>query len=251
MKIRNSKFEIRNLLVSVFVLTACYLLLATSALAAGATLSLSPASGTFNQGCSFSMDVLLDTGGIPTDGTDAILFYDPTRFNVTKIRSGTIYSDYPGNTIDAQNGKISMHGLASISSAFTGQGVLASIDFTIPQFAPTGATQINFDFDPNDKAKTTDSNVVERTTVADVLNQVNNGSYTVGTGNCNGVSVSPTVTPVNRGGSSGQPGQGETQPAPSFEPKPLPQSADFNTTVVVASVGAMLIILGILGLALL
>src|SRR3990167_1935016 len=130
MKIRNSKFEIRNLLVSVFVLTACYLLLATSALASGATLSLSPASGTFNQGCSFSMDVLLDTGGIPTDGTDAILFYDPTRFNVTKIRSGTIYSDYPGNTIDAQNGKISMHGLASISSAFTGQGVLASIDFT-------------------------------------------------------------------------------------------------------------------------
>ncbi|MDO8639059.1 MAG: cohesin domain-containing protein, partial [Candidatus Daviesbacteria bacterium] len=216
----------------------------TTVYAAGATLSLSPSTGTFNRGCSFSIDVLLDTGGVQTDGTDAILFYDPTRFIASKIRSGTIYSEYPGNTIDSQNGKISINGLASISSAFAGQGVLASIDFTIPATAPTSATQIKFDFDPNDKAKTTDSNVVERGTVADILNQVNDGNYTIGTGSC---VASPSAAPIYQGAPIDQT---ETK-TPPIEQKPLPQSADFNTTVILVSTGVILVFLGILGMVIL
>lgn len=240
--------RIKNLFISFISLTICYLLPTSSVLAAGATLSLSPSSKIISQGCPFSIDILLDTGGASTDGTDVILFYDPTRFSASKIRSGTIYSDYPGNAIDAQGGKITVSGLSSVSSAYAGQGILASIDFTVAPTAPLSATQIKFDFDPSDKAKTTDSNIVERGTVADILSQVTDGNYTIGTGSC-GSTILPSPTIINGGG-----------PAiiyPSLEPKtpvvqePLPQSADFNSTVVFASVGAILVILGILGLAIL
>src|SRR5438045_1792526 len=81
-----------------------------------ASLSLSPAAGTFNKGCNFSIDVKLDTGGAQTDGTDAILKYDNTKLTATSISSGTIYADYPGNSIDEATGKVTTSGLASVSS---------------------------------------------------------------------------------------------------------------------------------------
>ncbi|MFH0937270.1 MAG: cohesin domain-containing protein [Candidatus Daviesbacteria bacterium] len=210
----------------------------SSVYAAGASLTLSPATGTFNKGCSVSVDILLDTGGTATDGTDVILNYDPTRFSVQKIISGTIYADYPGNSFDAQNGRITVSGLSSVSTAFTGQGTLATIDLMVLDAAPTGATQITFDFDTNDRAKTTDSNVVERTTVVDVLNEVTNGSYTVGTGSCS------TTRQIG--------GPDDTTPIPTkVATTPLPDAADFQTTFIIAAAGSILIILGILGLVLL
>src|SRR3990167_7973764 len=95
-----------------------------------ATLALSPATGTFNRGCNFSLNIDLNTNGAQTDGTDAILIYDSTRFTANSIQSGTIYPDYPGNNIDEAAGKITVSGLASVAQAFTGQGVLATINFT-------------------------------------------------------------------------------------------------------------------------
>ena len=93
--------------------------------AASATLSIQPASGTFNIGCPFTLDVFLDTGGARTDGTDAILFYDQSRFTAQKIRPGTIYADYPGTVIDATKGRVAISGISSLSSAFAGQGILS------------------------------------------------------------------------------------------------------------------------------
>lgn len=209
-----------------------------------ATLSLSPAAGTFNQGCNFALQVNLNTGGSQTDGTDAILMYDTTRFTANSISSGTIYPDYPGNNIDAQNGKITISGLASVNTPFSGQGIFATINFTVKDGVPTGATQITFDFDPNDKAKTTDSNVVQRGTVVDVLNSVTNGNYTIGSGSC-------TTTLPNTG-------QGAVS-TPAAQPKTIDQVVDQSgkgpgtkeLTFTVAIVGSVLTILGILGLALL
>lgn len=164
-------------------------------LAAGATLSLSPETGTFNTGCNFSLAVNVDTGGYETDGTDAILTYDTTRFMANKINNGSIYQDYPGNNIDAQNGKITISGLSSVGSAYKGAGTLATINFTVAADAPAGASQIKFDFDPTNKAKTTDSNVVERGTMAETLNQVVDGNYVVGTGSCARGGPTPLSTP--------------------------------------------------------
>lgn len=238
----NSKVNIINFVAVLFAFT--FLLLPSSVYAAGATLSLSPTSGTHNKGCAFQVNILLDTGGTQTDGTDAIVFYDPTRITATKITNGSIYPDYPGNNIDAQQGRITVSGLSSISSAFTGSGTLATIDFSVTANAPAGTTQVKFDFEPSDKSKTTDSNVVERTTVADVLNQVNDATFTIGSGAGCGVAAqgNTQLTGVDQGAVT----QTKT---PVTQQKELPQSADFQTTWAVAAAGGILLMLGLVGLA--
>lgn len=235
----------KKLIVKVFL--AVYLSLfgfLSPVFAQQATLSLSPASGTFNQGCSFALQVLLDTGTAQTDGTDAILLYDPARFSAQSVVSGTIYPDYPGNNIDDQSGKITISGLASITTPFAGKGTLATVNFKVVSGAPAGASQIKFDFDPNDKAKTTDSNVVERSTVSDILNSVVNGNYVIGTGTC----ASPSPTPV--GSHIGGP-TGSGTPSATPQPTQLPNRGTEQVTYTLAIAGVVLTIAGILGLALL
>lgn len=214
-----------------------YFLLPAPIFAQTATLSLTPSSGTFNRGCNLAVNINLDTGGSQTDGTDAILIFDPTRLTATSIVSGSIYADYPGNNIDTVNGKITVSGLASVTQPFIGSGVLATINFTIKSDATQAVTQVNFDFDSNDKTKTTDSNVVQRGTVADILNSVVNGSYTIGTGVCATASPRP---------------QGAVGIAtPSASPATLPPAGSQQLTFTLAIIGSILTVLGILGLALL
>lgn len=223
--------------------------LASPAQALAATLSLSPSSGTFNRGCDFTLDVMLDTQGAQTDGTDAIILFDSARFTANQIFEGAIYPDYPGNNIEQASGKITVSGLASVTQAFTGTGTLARVSFTVKENAPTGTSQVRFDFDPNDKTKTTDSNVVERETVNDVLSSVVNGSYTIGTGSCT------TQTPTAPAGPAGTTFI-QTDATPSGVFKDLDQAVGGKTgseqlTFTLAIVGTVLTILGILGLALL
>src|SRR5581483_2133381 len=94
------------------------LLLPSPALAA--TLSLSPASGSFGKNCNFSVDINLDTQGASTEGTDAILLYDSTQLTAQNIVTGKIYTDYPGNTIDNSAGKVSIFALAASDKPFSG-----------------------------------------------------------------------------------------------------------------------------------
>lgn len=225
-------------------------------LAQVASLSLSPASGTFNKGCSFSLDINLDTGGAATDGTDVVLLFDPSKLTVNSITPGTIYSDYPGSNFDNSAGKITVSGLSSVTSSFTGHGVLASLAFTVVNVA-TSSTQIKFDFDPNDKAKTTDSNVVDRNSAADILGNVTNGNYNLGLAPCSGQAPGGggtsssggggTVYLYGRSGVGGASGSGYTQSYPTA----LPKGGTGQLTATIAIVGSILTILGILGVALL
>jgi hypothetical protein len=223
--------KLTALLLSIVTLV----LLPAQALAA--TLSLSPASGTFNKGCTVTLNILLDTQGAATDGVDAILLYDTTRFSATKITNGTIYSEYPGNIIEAQAGRVIVSGSASAASPFSGSGVLAKVDFSVLPQAPVGAAQIKFDFDGADRTKTTDSNVAERNNVTDVLSAVVDGSYAIGSG---------TGCVVGQG-STGAVASGSAEVAVPV--KTLPVAADMNTTLIVTAAGLMLTVLGILGLA--
>lgn len=247
---KSQKSKVKSLIAAGTIFLAS-LALPVSAFAA--TLSLTPAAGTFNKSCTFSLNVDVDTTGTQTDGTDAIILYDATRFTITSITNGSIYADYPGNNDDPASGKITISGLASVSTPFTGQGTLATINFTVKPTAPAGATTLKFDFDPNDKAKTTDSNVVERGTVVDVLNSVNNGNYTIGTGACG------AANPGGGGGTGGGgniliPGKGGLIASGSGQQIPLKQLPTGGTeqfTFTIAIVGSVLTVLGILGLALL
>ena len=212
-----------------------------------ATLSLDPAAATFNTSCGFSLNVNLDTGGTPTDGTDAIIFYDASKLNAISVNNGAAYPDYPGNNIDSAAGKITISGLASVSTPFTGKGILATLNFSVKNTAATGITQITFDFDPNNKARTNDSNVVQRgNPVVDVLNSVVNGSYTIGTGNCSGPAAPTTLPGTGRGGPVGE----ATGSAGSAR-KTLPDGGTPQLTYTIAIIGSVLTVLGILGIALL
>ncbi len=216
--------------------------LATPGEVLASTLSLSPANGNFNKGCNFTVNINLDTQGAQTDGTDAIIFYDASRFTPTSIQNGTIYADYPGSNIDP-TGKITVSGLASVSQPFTGSGTLATINFQVTSSAPTGAAQLTFDFDPNNKTKTTDSNVVERGTVVDTLSAVTNGSYVIGTGSC----ASQTST-GSGGGPSTSTGSATTTTTTTTT---LPKAGTETLTYTLAIVGSVLAVLGVLGLAIL
>lgn len=223
-----------------------------------ATLSMSPSTGTFNRGCQFTVDVKLVTGSAQTDGTDAILLYDTSKLttNTNSIASGTIYPDYPGNNVDEQAGRITISGLSSVTSAFSGQGNLATITFTVKEAAPLGSSKVSFDFDPNDKGKTTDSNVVERGTVADVLSTIIDGNYTIGAGkSCAG--GAGTITTSGGDDTLATPSGGISDGSTGYEKKSL---NDFTNgkgpgtpelTYTVAIVGATLTILGMLGFMLL
>ena len=240
---------IKRFIFQALLIIVITVILTPAVFAQSATLSLSPSAGTFNKGCNFSLKIDLNTGGAQTDGTDAIISYDSSRFSASSVTSGSIYPDYPGNNIDESGGKITVSGLAAVSSAFSGQGTLATINFTVKETAPAGATQIKFDFDPNDKSKTTDSNVVERGTVADILNSVVNGNYTVGTGIC------PGATPTPRPG-VGAPAVPATPSGAVTPPKTIDEMVGGKPgtpelTFAITIVGVVLTVLGILGLALL
>jgi len=193
-----------------------------------------------------------------------VLFYDTSRLTATSITNGTIYPEYAGNTIDAQRGTVAIAGYVSFNTNFSGRGTLGTVNFVVPDTAPTGATQITFDFDPNNKAKTIDSNVaiLQQGEVVDVLNSVVNGNYVIGTGAC---SVQPSPTPtagpvIGSGTGTGTGGQGTVYvstpsayiPPTTYIPvKTLPEGGTKELTFTVAIVGSVLTVLGILGLALL
>src|SRR5258708_77093 len=133
----------RKIATLISLITLSVLFLATPASALAATLVFFPSKGTFNKGCGFAVDIILDTAGVETDGTDAILLYDPSRYTATSITPGTIYSDFPGNgTIDNNAGKISISGLAPAppSAGFNGKGFLATVNFNVVAGAPLEAS---------------------------------------------------------------------------------------------------------------
>lgn len=235
--------------------------------AQAATLTFNPASGTLNKGCEVTIKIDLDTQGVQTDGTDVIVLYTPSQLSITTsgITNGTVYPEYPGNSVDSAGGKISISGISSVSSPFTGTGTFATLKFKVADTL-TASTPITlkFDFDPNNKTKTTDTNIVERGTIADVLSSVTDGSYTVGTGTCTGgVQASPSPA---AGAGSGLGGQGQVLPGttgtgsqsaqyqvykPTLNDMTGGSAGLLDNTLAISAVGIILVILGVAGLAML
>lgn len=239
----------KNVIIIIVIIIISFIL-PVSAFAQSATLALSPASGTFNQGCNFSLNITLNTNGAQTDGTDAIVLYDTSRFSATSISQGTLYPDYPGNSIDDNAGKVIVSGLASVDKAYSGAGTLATVNFLVKQTAQAGVAQITFNFTPG---STTDSIVAERSTTSNILGSVTNGSYTVGTGSCS----SQTSTTGSTAGGALLTGSGQGSSTGSAQLKSLDDftggksTGSEQLTYTIAILGSILTIFGILGLAIL
>lgn len=184
-------------------------------------LALKPQISHFNKGCSYSLNIELDTGDHLVDGADVRLFFDNQKVKINSVDTGTAFPQYEGETIVNVTGSFTLSGLAPASTPFSGKGHFAKINFEILPEAALGPTIIRFDFDPNDKFKTTDSNVVERTTVVDVLNTVGDGTYEIESGSCTepspipspsqeaspSASISPTIEPTPTATASAEPSQ--------------------------------------------
>jgi hypothetical protein len=244
------------------------LVLPSSALAA--TLSLEPSTATVNKNCNFSVNITLNTQNQDTDGTDVILTYDTTKFSVStaSIVNGKIYTDYPGNSVT--NGKISISGIAPPSQQYNGTGTFATLNVTVLGTA-AGTGTFKFEFDPNDKTKTTDTNVVQGgVDPVDILSQVIDGTYTIGTGTtCTTTSGGGGGGGINGGGGGAAgsktlpPGTRQGAPVGSslYPGGPATDSGNLVTTLpntgltdytyIIAAVGAALTVLGAIGLAML
>lgn len=150
---------------------------AVVAQSAQATLAVSPSGGTYAPGATFTVAVLLNTNGVTTVGTDSVLLFDPAKLEAQSISTGSIYGDYPLKTVAP--GRVEISGATLDPTGVSGAGTLAQVTFKVRSTAPGGPATVRFDFDPVNKQRTSDTNVVDRATSADILGAVTDGSYTV------------------------------------------------------------------------
>lgn len=169
------------------------------ALGEAAILSLEPATGSYEVGQIFKIDVKLDTQGIETAGVDIHwLNYDPSLLELQdadlttsglQVEAGQLYANTNTNLADFSTGKINFSQTSAGGTTFNGIGVLAALTF---KALDQGEANLTFDFILN---STTDTNVASNG--QDVLTSVINGSYTLT------LPPPPDTTPPLR--SNGQP----------------------------------------------
>ncbi len=137
------------------------------------SLSLSPDSQTYAyvSGQSTQVGILVDSGAKSIDGVDVVISFDPTAAQVveTKINPTTLLPEVPLNKVDNATGKIRFSALTFEAKPVAGiLGMFA--------FKPLKKGEVNFSFDFT-PGVTTDSNIAEHATAADVLGKVTNGTY--------------------------------------------------------------------------
>lgn len=103
-----------------------------------------------------------------TDGADLIINYDPKLLLAEQVILGTLYNEYPKNTIDVKESKVTISGISTETAGIKPNGLFGSIVFTAK--AP-GSSGISLEFTPG---STVDTNVIEQGTGEDVLEKVNN-----------------------------------------------------------------------------
>lgn len=266
-----------TLLRKLTALLFAFIIFLTPSAVYAATLSLTPSTATVNKNCTFEIKINLNTQAQETDGTDVILNYDTTKFQVTtsSIVNGTIYSDYPGNSVS--NGRITISGIAPAAQPYNGSGTFATLNVSVLSTA-AGTGTFKFDFDPNDKIKTIDTNVVQGgADPVDILSAVTDGSYTIGSGTtCTGTTGGSTggstsgsglsgggtagsgvgagVKTLPAGGQGGTAGFGGLAGGPATDsalPNQLPAGGLEGPTLIFVVVGGVLTVIGLLGLVLL
>lgn len=215
---------IKKGLFFVTVALAGTLFFPTNSFAASGSFTLTPASISTATGQTFSVKIDINTGGDDTDGAKAILLYDKTLLEVTRITPGTLYSSYPetGKVIDNTTGTARVTGIVDLESdeTFNGTGTFATVDFTAKA---AGKATIKFDFvgpyDANNETTMRDSNIAGSAVPgSDILTTVSTTSITI------------AGTPATGGSSGGN---------------VLPSTASLSPTVILASIGSFLLLAGI------
>lgn len=101
------------------------------------------------------------------DGADLIITYNPKVLTAKPAILGTIFSDYPQNTVDATLGKVSISGITAEPGGVRPEGNFATLNLVAKS---AGVARIALDFTPG---QTGDTNVSETGTGKDILEKVN------------------------------------------------------------------------------
>lgn len=188
----------------IFYLVALLSLLPFIAMAqqTGASLKLDPSSAVLNIGDSLQMKILLDTGGLETDGAEVFYLHYPQDIlevldsDVAKsgvqISAGFLYPNTLSNNVLPVKGIIDFSQVSAGGQKFKGAGVLATVNLKAKK---AGKAELYFDFK---KSSTVDSNVVSLG--ADALAFVNVADLTINNSS-NSVELPPdgevVVSPQN------------------------------------------------------
>ncbi len=169
-------------------------LLFVTSTASAATLSISPSSGTYSSGSTFTVNVMLNTSGAQIDGVDLrYLRFTPGVLQVVdsnpnmsgvQVTPGSLMPTTLTNTVDNAAGLITFSQVVAGGQHYTGAGTLLSITF---QAVSGGTPSLSFDAV---SGRTTDTNVASAG--AEVLTSASSASFSI-TG---AVTVTPTPVPT-------------------------------------------------------
>jgi hypothetical protein len=153
------------------------LLFALAAPVEAAKISFSPATGTFAVSSPMKIDIVVDTEGIDTMSTDAVILYDNKMLKLDTVTYGSFY----GTVLHSEKtNKILISGMVSdATKVVSGTGTLASITFTP---LTNGTATLTFDCTAG---KTDDTNVAKNDLNASDIVSCSSlvaGSYTIGNG---------------------------------------------------------------------
>ena len=227
-------------LVLGFLVLPLFFLSGGFVLAADPHLFLSHASGSYS--AAFSIEAKVDTGGQNIGGVDIYLEYPKNLLKIESVDKGTalpqVYS-----LIKNDEGKLRINAyfpLTQAGESYSGTaGLVATINFTP---LGTGTAQVKFICTQSDPPETTDSNIIEKTQVKDIIvcSANINGSYTltraVGT---------PTPTPTRAPGATNTPTPTGTVSTTTNTPTPsIPVTGSSAQTVSLIILGFLMLLTG-------
>jgi len=167
------------------LLTTAFLLLSTKIVAAAdPKFSLSPATGNYKVNDTFTVTVLIDSAGQVVGAADAVGTFDPAILELTSYTAATDMafnsalaggSCMPSNNSEWASGKFSITCYSSMSSA--DQAVSGNLAVLTFKAKTTGTANVNFTC----TGENGDSNIIQSTTVKDVIvcSANGSGSYTI------------------------------------------------------------------------
>lgn len=120
----------------------------------------------YKAGDKVTVDISI-TSSKKVDGVDLIIIYDPKVLTAQPAILGTIFSDYPQNSVDQTLGRVSISGITTQQGGVIPKGEFGKVTFVTKAL---GVTKISLDFTPG---KTVDTNVIETGTGKDILGKVN------------------------------------------------------------------------------
>ncbi|MBM4402204.1 MAG: hypothetical protein FJ044_03100 [Candidatus Cloacimonetes bacterium] len=174
------KFSIFNFQFSISLLlfTFYFLLFTFSARAAGATLSLSPATKSVVNGQTFSLEIRVNTGGESINTVTANLTYPTDKLRAQSVdTAGSFVTIWFENNIGTASGEVRLTGSLPTPGTSGSNLLFATVNFVALN---TGTANVEF---------TNSSAVYRNSDNSDILGSTQDGTYTI-------TEVTPTATPT-------------------------------------------------------